>query len=177
MQFNVATGAITGRPPAVINAENPTATATDGYNAASTPATFSIPVINNAPTIGAFTCPDGVPNTPYACTIGGYDQDRHSLVYTATNLPGWASFNETNGLISGTPISAGTQTGIVVSASDPYQGQVSSAAFQISVVNTAQSEVWPSVWLRLPAVYLPVCWCLQVSHRQVFQYLLLAYPT
>ena len=137
MQFNVATGAITGRPPAVINAENLTATATDSYNAASTPATFSILVINNAPTIGAFTCPDGVPNTPYACTIGGYDQDGHTLVYTATNLPGWASFDITNGLISGTPISTGTQTGIVVSASDPYQGQVSSAAFQISVVNTA----------------------------------------
>jgi hypothetical protein len=137
IQFNAATGAITGRPLAVINAENLTATASDSYNAASTPVIFSIPVINNAPTIGAFNCPDGVPNTPYSCTVGGYDQDGHTLVYTATNLPGWASFDITNGLISGTPNRPGTQTGIVVLISDPYQGQARSAAFQISVVNNA----------------------------------------
>ncbi|MAS73310.1 MAG: hypothetical protein CMM71_01170 [Rhodospirillaceae bacterium] len=134
MQFNVATGAITGRPPAVINAENLTATATDSYNAASTPATFSILVINNAPTIGAFTCPDGVPNTPYACTIGGYDQDGHTLVYTATNLPGWASFDISSGTISGTPTAVATHAGIAVTVSDSYGGTATTPAFQLEVV-------------------------------------------
>ena len=134
MRFNVATGAITSRPPAVINTENLTATATDSYNAASTPGTFSFPVINNAPTIGAFTCPDGVPNTPYACTIGGYDQDGHSLVYTATNLPGWASFDISSGTISETPTTVATHADIAVTVADSYGGTATTPVFQLEVV-------------------------------------------
>jgi hypothetical protein len=67
--------------------------------------------------------------TPAASSTGG------TVTFTIQNLPGWASFNASNGTLSGTPqaASVGTYANIVISVSDG-QATASLPAFSITVV-------------------------------------------
>ena len=94
------------------------------------------PVTNAAPVIS------GAPAT--AVSIGGTygfqpaasDTNGDALGFTIANRPAWASFSTTTGRLSGTPTSAATHSGIVISVSD---GKVSAAlpAFAITVTGTS----------------------------------------
>ena len=134
MQFNTQTGVISGRPSSVADVENINVTAKDNYNATSPSVNFSILVINNAPTIGVFNCTNAMRTLTYSCTVGGYDQDGHTLTYTATNLPTWATLDTATGLISGTPTTIATHSNITMTVSDAYSGSATTAAFNILVV-------------------------------------------
>ncbi|MET0091795.1 MAG: putative Ig domain-containing protein [Candidatus Thiodiazotropha sp.] len=61
------------------------------------------------------------------------------MTFSVSNLPSWASFNSSNGAISGTPDSnsAGTYSNIVISVSDG-SAQTSLSAFAITVADVAE---------------------------------------
>jgi hypothetical protein len=75
---------------------------------------------NSAPVISGSPPAEVVAGSAYSFTPGADDADNDPLTFTVDNLPGWASFNETNGQISGTPGDAdvGVYEGIVIRVSD-----------------------------------------------------------
>ena len=93
---------------------------------------------NQAPTISGSPPGSVVQGTAYAFTPTASDPDGNTLTFSVTNLPAWASFNATNGRISGTPTSGqvGTYSNIRISVSDGTTS-TSLAAFSIQVVGTA----------------------------------------
>ncbi|MBB1391433.1 putative Ig domain-containing protein [Shewanella sp. SG44-6] len=106
---------------------------------------FSITVVNtnDAPVISGNPAASVNEDSGYSFTPSASDDDSgDSLSFSITKKPTWASFNGTNGQLSGTPTNAdvGTTAGIVISVSD---GSVTTAltAFSISVVNTNDAPV------------------------------------
>jgi len=135
--FSAASGALTGTP-AASNAGSYTGiviTVSDGTLSASLP-TFSSTVTAAAkpPTISG-TPPTSVNvGAGYSFTPSATDPAGKPLTFSIQNLPGWASFNSSNGALTGTPTSAsaGTYTNIVITVSD---GTLSASlpAFTITV--------------------------------------------
>ncbi|WP_240701276.1 MULTISPECIES: Ig-like domain-containing protein [unclassified Pseudoalteromonas] len=89
---------------------------------------------NNAPVISGQPITSIDEDTLYSFTPSATDSDGDSLEFSITNLPLWASFDNTTGTISGTPIEgqSGSYDNIVITVSD---GELESAlaAFNISV--------------------------------------------
>lgn len=84
------------------------------------PADEPPPVVNTPPAI-AGTPPTAVTvNTAYDFTPIASDADNNPLSFTVAGLPTWATFNSTNGRISGTPGDAhvANYSGIVITVSD-----------------------------------------------------------
>jgi hypothetical protein len=127
--FSTVTGRLTGVPTTadVGTYSRIVITVSDGTLTASLPA-FSIIVTaagNNAPTISGIPATTAVVGQAYvAFTPTAADADGNALTFSITNRPTWATFDTTNGRLSGTPPvgSAGVYPGIVISVSD---GQVS----------------------------------------------------
>jgi hypothetical protein len=88
----------------------------------------SSPVITGQPALGIAA------NSAYLFLPNASDTDGDALAFSIVNKPAWASFSETSGRLSGTPVStdAGAYPGIVITVSD---GKVSAAlpAFSITV--------------------------------------------
>jgi hypothetical protein len=80
---------------------------------------------------GSVTTGTHVSFTP---TVSGVAAD-HTLKFTISHLPGWASFNPSNGNLFGYPQSPGTFSGIVISVSDGV-GSATLPAFSITVSGT-----------------------------------------
>ena len=102
---------------------------------ANTPPSNNPPgTANSPPTI------TGVPNTAisansaYNFTPNANDADGDPLIFSISNLPGWANFNSSSGSLRGTPSNAdiGTYSDIVISVSDGAE-TISLAAFNIEV--------------------------------------------
>jgi len=135
--FNSANGANTGTPAAA-NAGSYTGiviSVSDGTMSASLP-TFSITVAAapQPPKLSGTPAPNVNAGSPYSFTPTASDPAGKPLTFSVQNLPGWASFNASNGALTGTPAAAnaGAYTNIVITVSDGTQS-ASLPAFSITV--------------------------------------------
>jgi hypothetical protein len=107
----------------------------DGSVSASTgPFSITVNNTNDAPVISGSPTASVEENNPYSFQPSASDPDGDNLVFSITGRPYWASFNSSNGGLSGTPAQgdAGTYSNIVISVSD---GSVTTVlpAFNIQV--------------------------------------------
>lgn len=125
LTFTAASGRLSGTPAAgnVGSTGAIVITVSDGAETASMEFTINVVTaapVNRAPTI------TGTPNT--SVTVGaaytfqpvGSDPDGNTLMYSIQNQPGWATFSQSTGRLSGTPQAAnvGTSARITISVSD-----------------------------------------------------------
>jgi hypothetical protein len=89
---------------------------------------------NGAPTITGSPASSVAAGQAYSFQPSATDPNGDQLTFSVTNLPGWATFNTSNGRISGTPTAAqvGAYSDIRISVSDGATN-VSLAAFSITV--------------------------------------------
>ena len=92
---------------------------------------------NAAPTISGTPATSVNEDSDYSFTPDASDSDGNSLTFSIVNQPAWASFNTTNGALTGTPQNSnvGTTNSIVISVSDGVDTD-SLTSFSITVVNT-----------------------------------------
>lgn len=139
MNLDASTGLLSGTPgPAAVGTYGGIQlVVSDGAASASLPA-FAVTVLstNRAPTIGGTPTTSTPKGQPYSFTPTASDPDGDSLTFTVTGLPAWATFNGMTGNISGTPVTAGTFSNIVITARDPANATASLPAFSITVVNS-----------------------------------------
>jgi hypothetical protein len=147
--FDAATGALDGTPSlgdaGVYSGIS--ITVSDGSLSDSLPG-FSITVDagqgggNSAPTISGQPSTTVVVGAGYSFTPMASDSDGDTLTFDIQNMPSWASFNSSNGALTGMPQAGdeGTYGGIVVSVSDGTDS-ASLPAFQVEVTATAMGSV------------------------------------
>ncbi|WP_144213690.1 putative Ig domain-containing protein [Shewanella donghaensis] len=137
--FDTVSGSLTGTPESsdIGITTNIKISVSDGELEASL-TIFSIEVVNvnDAPEIS------GSPQTmveqglSYSFMPTATDKDSDPLSFSIVNQPSWASFDSTNGLLSGTPSSSdiGITSAIVITVTDGVES-ASLSAFNIEVVN------------------------------------------
>lgn len=121
--FNSSTGVLSGTPS--LNDAGTTSniriSVSDGDASASLNA-FSITVnnTNQAPIITGTPEQNVIAGDAYIFSPNASDPDDDNLNFTVTNLPNWARFNSTSGILSGTPSEedTGLYEGIVISVTD-----------------------------------------------------------
>jgi len=154
--FNSQTGRLSGTPGAsdVGSSNNVRISVSDGIAVSSLPA-FSIRVdaANRAPVISGNPPTSVTAGQAYSFQPTASDADGDTLAYAITGRPAWASFNSQTGRLSGTPTSAGTHGGIVISVDD---GRATAAlpAFTISVSATPPANRAPVINGNPPASVL-----------------------
>jgi hypothetical protein len=137
LTLNASTGAVSGTPTAVVTRTGIVIRATDSLGAFGDLAAFQI-------AIAAAAVPVTVSGTPVTSAVeasayagftvsasGGTAPFTFSVVGGA--LPAGLSLNASTGVVSGTPTTVGTQTGIVIRATDSLGAFANLAAFQIAV--------------------------------------------
>jgi hypothetical protein len=90
--------------------------------------------VNSAPKISGSPATSVLAESSYSFTPNASDADGDALSFSIRNIPGWASFSQRTGRLSGTPgnSDAGTYGNIVIAVSDG-QETVSLPAFSIAV--------------------------------------------
>ena len=153
--FDAATGRLCGTPlpqTGVGTYSNIVISATSGSAHASL-APFSIvvkPLADSPPVVSGTPATTAVSGHAYSFQPAATDPNGLRIVFSATNLPSWATLNSNTGLVSGTPTaaSAGTYSDIVITAYDGYfKGTL--PAFNIVVegsVATATTASATLVW-------------------------------
>jgi hypothetical protein len=152
--FDATTGRLYGTPLPQYNVatySNIVITATAGTTRASlAPFSITVKALANSPPV--------VSGRPAASVVAGHsysfqptvtDPNGLKIVFTAANLPSWATLNTSTGLVSGTPTAAevGTYTGIVITAYDGYF-KTTLAPFNLAVeaatatANASATLVW-----------------------------------
>ncbi|MEA3461119.1 MAG: putative Ig domain-containing protein, partial [Bacteroidota bacterium] len=105
LTFNDTTGVLSGTPGNdEVGFHDVTLTINDGTVTVDSAFQIRVANVNDAPTFA--TMPDTVATEDvlYASAITGADIDvGDSLIYRATVIPGWLTFNDTTGILSGTP--------------------------------------------------------------------------
>jgi hypothetical protein len=98
--------------------------------------------LNAAPTISGSPATQVMQAQAYAFTPTANDADGDTLTFSIANKPSWATFNATNGRLSGTPAAGdvGTYSNVTISVSDGT-ATTGLAAFSIQVVATATASV------------------------------------
>ncbi|HKS56904.1 MAG TPA: putative Ig domain-containing protein [Steroidobacteraceae bacterium] len=137
--FNTSTGVLSGTPMSVGLWNGIRVRVSDGTN--TSPAIyFAIRATGRAnvpPTISGAPATSVAPGSAYSFTPSTNDANGDPLRFTIAHKPGWLSFDQATGKLSGTPSASniGTYTNIVISVTDgtPY---VSLAPFSISVSGT-----------------------------------------
>jgi len=122
-----------------------------GDSSDSTPAATPAPKENAVPVIAGSPASSASLGQAWSFTPAARDADGDALVFTAQNVPAWASFDPTTGTISGTPSAAGTFSGITVAVSDgkasaslaPFTVVVASANRAPTIRGTPPSRVQP----------------------------------
>lgn len=140
MAVSPNSGKLMGYPKSAAVYNNIILRVSDGVNTVSLPA-FSITVnstgtiANRAPTISGTPATTATVGTAYSFQPSAADADGHTLGFSITNRPSWASFSTTTGRLSGTPTATGTFSNIVIRVSD---GRVSTSlpAFSINVTSS-----------------------------------------
>jgi hypothetical protein len=109
-------------------------------------------VVNEAPTISGDPVTSVDANLAYSFTPEANDTDGDTLTFSVANLPGWASFNSTNGTLSGTPTAQdiGDYNDIRISVSDGTDS-AQLAAFSIRVNSVEVVAATGSMPLRWTA--------------------------
>lgn len=151
-----STGIISGTPSALGTSSGLKVRATDAATTHADSNTFAFVVsppalvysgtiANQTPTVGAAFSLNvsshwsgGV--TPYAYTVN------------AGTLPAGLSLNSSTGVISGTPTTAGTSSGVVIRATDAAAQTANSNSFSLTVAAagaTVGDPLWSNAWLRL----------------------------
>ena len=94
------------------------------------------PVISGSPATGVLA------GNSYSFTPSASDADGDPLVFSVSNLPGWASFDTATGRISGQPLigDVGSYTNIVITVSDG-SASASLAGFGVTVAANANGTV------------------------------------
>lgn len=97
---------------------------------------------NSAPTIQGAPGSSVVAGQAYSFQPTAADADGDTLNFTVSNLPGWATFNQSTGRISGTPAAAdvATYSSIRVTVSDGT-ASASTAMFSITVTSVGSASV------------------------------------
>ncbi|HKU14724.1 MAG TPA: putative Ig domain-containing protein [Steroidobacteraceae bacterium] len=97
---------------------------------------------NSAPTITGAPGGNIVAGQAFSFQPTASDPDGDQLTFTVTNLPSWATFNQSTGRISGTPASAdvATYSNIRITVSDG-RASASTAAFSITVAAVGVGSV------------------------------------
>ncbi len=118
--------------------------------AAPAPAPAPAPV-NGAPTITGTVNADALVGVSYDFQPTATDPEDDTLVFSATNLPPWASLDPSTGRISGTPgeTDRGIYEAITITVADTAN-QTVSAAFSITVTGEVGSGVAALQW-EVPA--------------------------
>lgn len=100
---------------------------------------------NSAPSISGAPPANIDVSETYSFTPNASDSDGDSLTFSISNRPAWASFDSSNGRLSGTPTlgDVGTDSGIVISVSDGTDTS-SLDAFSITV-NMEQTNSAPTI--------------------------------
>ena len=136
--FSMTTGRLSGTPTTanVGTSARITITVTDGTANASLPS-FTIQVVapaNRAPTISGTPSASVTVGNTYSFQPSASDADGNTLTFAIQNRPAWASFNTSNGRLSGTPTAGdvATYSNIVISVSDGT-ASTSLTAFSVSV--------------------------------------------
>jgi hypothetical protein len=138
--FSTTTGRLTGTPTATGSFSNIVIGVSDGRVTTSLPA-FSISVSgssNRAPVISGTPARSVNAGSAYSFRPTASDPDGNTLTYSIANRPSWATFNTSNGALSGTPSASqvGTYSNVTISVSDG-RATTSLAAFAISVVDVS----------------------------------------
>jgi len=91
---------------------------------------------NNRPTITGTPNTTVISNTQYQFLPSAQDTDGDTLLFSITNKPNWAIFDNTTGILAGTPASSaiGSYPNILISVSDG-QDEASLAPFNITVAS------------------------------------------
>ena len=135
--FSATTGLLTGIPidADIASYKNIVITASDGNLKTSLPA-FNIDVGNPAPTISGTPQRSINSGKLYSFQPRVTDPNNTSFTFSIRNQPDWATFDTTNGQLTGTPINSITKdySNIVISVSDGYN-TVELPAFTITVVS------------------------------------------
>ncbi len=141
--FDPATGQLSGTP---VNGDVGITTGivisvSDGVAPAVALPTFDLAVTNtnDAPTISGTPGVTIAEDSPYTFTPTATDVDLGAtLTFSIANKPTWATFDTTNGGLSGTPVNGdvGITTGIVISVSDGIAPAVALPTFDLAVTNT-----------------------------------------
>jgi len=107
----------------------------DGLESAELlPFSIEVKAKNNPPTISGTPVTSATENRLYSFQVGANDKDNDPLIFSIKNKPSWASFDSSNGLLSGTPNNAdiGVYENVEIAVSD-NQVTVKLAAFSITV--------------------------------------------
>ena len=117
------------------------------FSTATATATVTVTPVNDPPTISGLPDKTVVQGQDYSFTPRGDDADGDTLEYAITNMPSWASFDETTGALTGTPASAnvGNYENIVISVTDNIiTTPVALSPFAIAVTATAGTNMPPT---------------------------------
>jgi len=143
--FSTSTGRLSGTPTAAGVSSGIVIRVSDGKTTTSL-AAFTITVTaaasgNRAPTISGSPAASLNAGSAYSFTPSASDPDGNKLTFSIANKPAWATFDSSNGRLSGTPTAAnvGTFSGIVIGVSD---GKLSAslAAFSIAVTQSSNGS-------------------------------------
>ncbi|HEV8331382.1 MAG TPA: putative Ig domain-containing protein [Steroidobacteraceae bacterium] len=137
--FNTSTGVLSGTPTAVGLWSGIRVRVSDGTNTSSA-IYFAIRATsreNVPPTISGAPATSVAPGSAYSFTPSASDANGDPLRFSIAHKPGWLSFDQATGKLSGTPSASnvGTYTNIVISVTDGTPN-VSLAPFSISVSGT-----------------------------------------
>ncbi len=109
-----------------------TSSSSSSTNSSTSSSSSSSSIANNAPVISGLAMTTATVGAAYSFQPAATDADGDTLIYSATNVPAWASFNATTHILSGTPTAAGSYSNIVITVSDG-KTSVSMAPFAITV--------------------------------------------
>ncbi len=104
----------------------------------------STPTTNAAPVISGFPATTATVGTAYGFKPSASDANGDTLTFSVANKPAWATLNPATGYLTGTPTTAATHSGIVMTVSD---GKVSASlpAFSIQVSATGATNRAPTI--------------------------------
>ncbi|MCU7926975.1 MAG: putative Ig domain-containing protein [Candidatus Thiodiazotropha sp. (ex Dulcina madagascariensis)] len=140
--FSTSTGALSGTPgfSDAGTSSSIRISVSDGNESAALNA-FAITVTNTnqAPTISGTPVLSIDEGNAYLFTPNASDPDGDSLTFSIANQPNWATFDSSNGSLSGTPdsASAGVYSNIVITVSDGNK-QANLAPFGITIADVPQ---------------------------------------
>jgi len=147
--FNVNNGKLGGYPKSAGSWSNIQIRVSDGVNVTTLPA-FSITATvkgattpaptNTAPTIAGSPARSINAGSAYSLRPTAADADGNTLAFSIANRPSWATFNTTNGQLSGTPTATqvGSYGNITISVSDG-RSTATLPAFAINVVDVSNT--------------------------------------
>ena len=147
LNFDVATGILSGTPAATDIGNNAVSlTVTDGTDTLTQDFTIAVtaaPVVNTAPTFTSTGLAMGTVGAVYSYTATATDADvGNTLTFSSVTMPGWANFDTTTGILTGTPDMAGDYP-VELSVSD---GTDSTAQTFTIAVTTASVSVALSIF-------------------------------